>query len=75
MLGPVCFASTPGPIYQGGFIACVVATAAVMVMSVVARLVLARENARRDREYGASGNEHALEDLTDRENTNFRYAL
>ncbi|RFU27781.1 hypothetical protein B7463_g8564, partial [Scytalidium lignicola] len=72
MLGPVCFSSTPGPVYQGGFIACTVSTAVVMIMAVTGRIVLARENVRRDREYGPPDNSHALEDFTDRENTNFR---
>lgn len=75
MLGPVCFSSTPGPVYQGGFIACTVATAAVMLMAIMGRVVLGRENARRDREYGLPDDSHALEDLTDRENPNFRYML
>jgi len=75
MVGPVCFSSTPGPIYQGGFIACTVAVISVMVGAIIGRLVLGRENKRRDREYGPPNNEHALEDLTDRENMNFRYML
>jgi hypothetical protein len=75
MIGPVCFSSTPGPVYQGGFIACVVATASVMLVAIFGRWYLGRENARRDREYGTPDNSHALEDVTDRENMNFRYML
>ncbi|KAH8819381.1 major facilitator superfamily domain-containing protein [Xylogone sp. PMI_703] len=75
MLGPVCFSSTPGPVYRGGFIACTVSIAAVMVVALISRIILARENARRDREFGPPDNSHALDDLSDRENMNFRYML
>jgi hypothetical protein len=36
---------------------------------------LEKENKRRDREFGEPGVAHALEDLTDRENKDFRYML
>lgn len=39
------------------------------------RWKLAKENASRDREYGAPELSHGLEDLTDRENMSFRYNL
>ena len=73
--GPYCFTSTPGPVYYGGFISCIVQVAAVVVLAGFARWYLARENARRDREYGPPSRAHGLEDLTDRENRDFRYAL
>lgn len=73
--GPYCFNSTPGPVFTGGFISCVVCVAAVILIAIYGRWHLARENARRDREYGPATDVHALDDLTDRENKNFRYVL
>lgn len=75
IVGPLCFTSTPGPQYTGGFISCVVVMLAVIVLAAYGRWHLGKENARRDREYGPPGTGHALEDLTDRENKDFRYML
>jgi hypothetical protein len=75
IVGPFCFNSTPGPVFTGGFTSCVVSVAAVMLVAIYGRWHLARENARRDREYGPATDVHALDDLTDRENKSFRYAL
>lgn len=36
---------------------------------------LARENKRRDAEYGPPGHSHGLEDITEVENKDFRYQL
>jgi ACS family allantoate permease-like MFS transporter len=75
--GPYCFNSTPGPVFTGGFISCVVCVAAVAMVAIYGRWHLARENARRDREFGpvVEGREYVMHDQTDRENRNFRYAL
>jgi hypothetical protein len=65
----------PGPRYSGGFIACVVIMVLFILLALLARWYLEGENARRDREYGPPQTEHSLEDLTDRENSDFRYKL
>lgn len=39
------------------------------------RVLLSRENKKRDNLYGQPGAEHGLEDLTDKENKDFRYHL
>lgn len=49
--------------------------AACVVTALVLRLHLARENKKRDRLYGPAGMAHGLDDLTDRENKDFRYCL
>jgi hypothetical protein len=47
----------------------------VILLAAFGRWHLGRENKRRDREYGPPSQDHALEDLTDRENKDFRYML
>lgn len=39
------------------------------------RFMLARENAQRDANYGRPGVSHGLEDITEKENKDFRYQL
>lgn len=71
--GPYCFTSTPGPNYSGGFISCVVVNAVDVLISMYGFWLYRRENQRRDSENGAPEVIHALEDLTDCENKDFRY--
>ena len=73
ILGPICFTSTSGPLYTGGFISCVVVTACDILVAFYGRWSLQRENHQRDHMHGPPAINHALEDLTDRKNTDFRY--
>ena len=75
IVGPLCFTSTPGPEFAGGWISSAVVMLGVIFLAAFGRWHLGRENARRDREYGPPSNEYGLEDLTDRQNMNFRYIL
>lgn len=75
IVGPLCFTSTPGPLYAGGFISCVVVNACDILVALYGRWLLRRENYQRDREYGPSATGRGLEDLTDRENKDFRYVF
>jgi hypothetical protein len=47
----------------------------VIVLATFGRWHLGRENKRRDETYGVPSREHALDDLTDRQNKDFRYML
>lgn len=47
----------------------------VIFLAVFGRWYLGRENKKRNVMYGAPRRDHALEDLTDRENKDFRYLL
>ena len=49
--------------------------AVCFVTTLVLRLFLAFENRRREETFGHAEVEHALEDLTDKENKSFRYHL
>lgn len=73
IVGPLCFTSTPGPRYSGGFISCVVVNACNVLVALYGRWLLRRENQRRDQKYGPVGVHNVSEDLTDRENMDFRY--
>jgi hypothetical protein len=75
IVGPLCFTSTPGPDFAGGFISCVVVMICIILLAIFGRWHLGRENKRRDEKYGSPSREHALDDLTDRENKDFRYML
>lgn len=46
-----------------------------MVLCELSRFLLSRENKRRDREYGPPGISHGLEDVTEKDNKDFRYQL
>lgn len=76
IVGPLCFTSTPGPRYAGSFISCVVVNACDVPIELYGRWLLRHENRRRDHEYGPLTTGRALlEDLTDRENKDFRYVF
>jgi hypothetical protein len=81
IVGPLCFTSTPGPRYAGGFISCVVVNVCDVLIALYGRWLLRHENRRhenrrRDHEYGPSTTGRALlENLTDRENKDFRYVF
>lgn len=46
-----------------------------MIVCQGTRFMLARENKRRDAEYGPSGISHGLVDMTEKENKDFKYQL
>lgn len=73
IVGPLCFASTPGPKYTGGFVTSVAFLIAMILLALYSHWHLSRENARRDREYGVPDDELGLEDVTDKQNSKFRY--
>jgi hypothetical protein len=75
IIGPICFSSTPGPVYYGGFISCVVVNAGNLVIAVWGWWWYTRKNRLRDEKYGASATVHGLDDLTDDENKDFRYVI
>ena len=63
------------PRYDSSFTGIMICFAVCVVVALALRFALARENARRDREYGAPETLHGLEDMTDGENKSFRYNL
>lgn len=75
IIGPLCFTSTPGPRYSGGFISCVVVNACDLLIAVFGWWSCSRKNRLRDENYGIPTILHALEDLTDIEDNDFRYMI
>lgn len=63
------------PRYSESFTGIMICFAIAVGICEVTRFLLARENARRDAEYGPAGHSHGLEDLTEIENKDFRYQL
>ena len=61
--------------YDNSFTGVMICFVVCVAVAMLLRFLLARENARRDREYGAPNIIHGLEDLTDKENKSFRYNL
>ncbi|KAE8318287.1 major facilitator superfamily domain-containing protein [Aspergillus transmontanensis] len=88
IVGPFLFFGSEAPVYKSGFIAMMVCLAAATVLILALGLSWRMENARRDRVYGpatlpprnnpkepAQGTAGAREDLTDVQNTAFRYVF
>lgn len=71
---PLLFSTADAPKYTRGFAATMSLTAMGMIWSQVHRYILRRRNMKRDKE-GEANNERGLEDITDFENRDFRYAL
>ena len=63
------------PRFINGFIGTMVCLAIACATALLLRVLLSRENKKRDNLYGQPGAEHGLEDLTDKENKDFRYHL
>lgn len=63
------------PRYDKGFIGTMICLAICFFVAAFNRIHLARENEKRDRTYGPPGTSHGLDDVTDKENTDFRYQL
>ncbi|KAM5350664.1 hypothetical protein ACJ41O_007169 [Fusarium nematophilum] len=75
IVGPLMFDAKYAPRYDESFIGIMICFAICVGVSLVLRLVLARENSNRDRLYGPPDASHGLEDMTDKENQSFRYNL
>lgn len=80
IMGALVFGASPGPKFNAGFIGNVVFTIFCIAAAAGSRFWLARENRRRDHEFGPPSLEdeavNFLHDATDKENKrNFRYVL
>jgi len=78
LIGPFFYVTDQAPTYPLGIWSMIVSHFLDIIAVLVLRVLLARENARRDRLQAASGREELLDetafgDLTDKENPNFRY--
>lgn len=74
LIGPQLFQAKDAPAYTPAKIVLLVFLAGAFCLSVLLRAVVLRENRRRDKLYGVHGARDVLAmDLTDRENTTFRY--
>lgn len=63
------------PRYEHGFIGTMICLATCFFVAIILRFHLARENRKRDEKYGAPQDIHGLEDITDKENKDFRFQL
>ncbi|KAG5997355.1 hypothetical protein E4U43_002646 [Claviceps pusilla] len=75
VIGPLIFNATWGPRYDQSFLGLMICFAVCFATALALRAMLVRENNRREREFGPPETSHGLQDLTDRENTSFRYNL
>ncbi|KIH89950.1 hypothetical protein SPBR_00519 [Sporothrix brasiliensis 5110] len=77
IIGPLIFGASPGPLYHAGFLGSFICLVCVVVIAIVAYILLRLENRRRDRLAMAGGvRRHTIdEDLTDKQNEDFRYVL
>ncbi|KEF61881.1 uncharacterized protein A1O9_03453 [Exophiala aquamarina CBS 119918] len=83
IIGPFLFFPSEAPHYRSGFLATTVCFACSSLMVATLRVLLSRENQRRDRLQSAnngiprieSPDDLALTNETDKENLNFRYVL
>ncbi|KAH7145438.1 major facilitator superfamily domain-containing protein [Dactylonectria estremocensis] len=75
IIGPLMFDAKYAPRYDESFMGIMICFVICIFVAFLLRWLLARENARRDQEYGVPEMSHGLEDLTDRENKSFRYNL
>jgi len=71
---PLLFDTDQAPKYTRGFIATIIITASGCIIAQVLRFGLMMRNRTRDKA-GHVGTEHGLEDITDKVNKDFRYAL
>ncbi|KAM6513018.1 hypothetical protein FSOLCH5_010714 [Fusarium solani] len=75
IVGPLMFDAKYAPRYDESFIGIMICFAICVGVSLALRVMLARENSSRDRQYGQPELSHGLEDMTDKENKSFRYNL
>lgn len=69
------FDASYAPRYDPSFTGILICFVVCCVCSEVLRFFLARENRRRDEQYGPADFSNGLDDLTDKENKSFRYHL
>lgn len=75
IIGPQIFNRKDAPRYDPGFKGTMICLASCSVLAVLLRWHLARKNSGREMENGPAGTEHGLDDMTDKENRDFRYQL
>ncbi|KAM0424159.1 hypothetical protein ACHAPT_010528 [Fusarium lateritium] len=75
IVGPLMFDAKYAPRYDESFIGIMICFAICVGVALALRVVLARENSKRDSQYGQPELSHGLEDMTDKENKSFRYNL
>lgn len=81
VIGPQTFQARDAPQYIPAKITIMATVCSGAIVSVVLMVYYRWENARRDRKYGVNGESNEAEvgenweDMTDRENTTFRYVL
>ncbi|KAK4136033.1 MFS general substrate transporter [Trichocladium antarcticum] len=75
IIGPLMFDASYAPRYDRSFTGVLICFVICFFCGEILRFFLARENKKRDAQHGPPDQVHGLEDLTDRENTSFRYHL
>jgi hypothetical protein len=76
LIGPQMFQANDAPNYNQAKIALIVTMSGVIIMTLILRQLMVRENTKREKEAGSSCAETeniAFADLTDVENRRFRY--
>ncbi|ORX39437.1 major facilitator superfamily domain-containing protein [Kockovaella imperatae] len=79
IIGPNIFGASPAPVYHAGFMGSTICLALVAVIATASYIALRMENARRDRRTGEASarvyHHHFDEDLSDKQNEDYRYIL
>ncbi|KXX81879.1 Thiamine pathway transporter THI73 [Madurella mycetomatis] len=75
IVGPLMFDASYAPRYDQSFTGILICFVVCFFCAEILRFFLARENKKREDQYGSPDDVHGLEDLTDRENKSFRYRL
>jgi Ca2+/H+ antiporter len=76
LIGPQLFPASDGPLYRSASIALIAIMAAVCVFALILRRVVVWQNTQKDKEgsrMDESDRDLAFSDLTDMQNTSFRY--
>lgn len=73
LIAPQIFRTSDAPRYLHGFLAHIVIYAVYVALVVVTRLVLVARNRSKDQQSSGAFYDFSFNDLTDRENPNFRY--
>jgi hypothetical protein len=69
------FISSYAPRYDKSFTGVMICFVVCFFCAEILRFFLARENKKREEQFGPPDDAHGLEDLTDKENKSFRYHL
>ncbi|KAI9149877.1 Thiamine pathway transporter THI73 [Paramyrothecium foliicola] len=75
IIGPLLFDASYAPRYDRSFVGIMICFVICLVAAEGLRILLDKENKKREARYGPPNNIHGLEDLTDHENKSFRYQL